>query len=260
VGFEKELLEARAAAVQAATAIRRVRESGFAVESKKDQSPVTAADRESEAVITRILSDTFPNDGVLGEEGALRESKNGRRWIVDPIDGTRDFVRGNPFWGILIGLEQEGEVVAGVVHLPDMRQMYYGARGMGAWRNEERIRVSGIGSRREAVLCFQQINNVTGMPFAPRLLDWCRGFWAMRSFGGVLDSMMVASGQAEVWIEPRVAPWDLAAPRIILEEAGARFFNLDGGSSIYGGTAAACVPGMEEEVWRFFCGNEEEES
>ena len=102
-------------------------------ETKADNSPVTQADRECERVVARMLSETFPSDGVLGEEGASVESASGRKWIVDPIDGTRDYVRGNPLWANLIALESDGEVVAGVVNLPLFGRLYSATRGGGAY-------------------------------------------------------------------------------------------------------------------------------
>ena len=218
---------------------------GVIAEVKADESPVTVADREAERVIAAILSDAFPADGLLGEEGAARESHNGRRWIIDPIDGTRDFVRGNPAWAVLIGLEEAGEVVAGVANLAATGEMVTAARGSGAWLNGARVHVSGVADPAQAVLCVSQLNRLEGFAFAQRLMEWMKPFWAVRSMGGCLDATMVARGQADLWIEPAAAPWDLAALKIIVEEAGGRFFNFDGGASIGGGNCVCCTPGLE---------------
>ncbi len=122
-------------------------------ETKPDNSPVTEADRECERLIARLLSEAFPEDGLLGEEGTLAESRSGRRWIIDPIDGTRDYVRGNPLWANLIALEEDGEVVAGVVNLPMLGNLYSAWRGGGALHNGSPIGVSSKSSIDEAVLC-----------------------------------------------------------------------------------------------------------
>ena len=101
------------------------------------------------------------------------------------------------------------------------------------------------------MLCINELHGITSYPFAGRLLDWMQQFWAVRSMGGCLDAVMVARGQADLWIEPSAAPWDLAPLKVIVEEAGGRFFNMDGGSSIYGGSCVITTPGLEEEARRF---------
>jgi fructose-1,6-bisphosphatase/inositol monophosphatase family enzyme len=177
----------------------------------------------------RMLSDAFPEDGILGEEGARADSRSGRRWIIDPIDGTRDYVRGNPLWANLIALEAEGDV-AGVVNLPVLGKLY--ARAVAAERivNGSGIQASGKTSIDESVLCVNGYDKWPTRRFRDHLLDWMERFWAVRGLGGAADAMMVASGQAEVWIEPVASPWDFAPLKVILEEAGARYFNIDGGS------------------------------
>ena len=242
----------RAARAAAEIALRY--QTGIQIESKADLSPVTIADRECETLIARMLAEAFPDDGLLGEEGARVESRSGRRWIVDPIDGTRDYVRGNPQWATLIGLEAGGEIVAGIVNLPVQGSLYLACSGGGAWRNGARISVSAKASPADSVLCVNALNKLRGIPFRDRLLDWAEEFWAVRSLGGAPDSMLIASGQGEVWIEPFAAAWDLAPVKIIVEEAGGVFFNFNGRSSIYGGNCVACVPGLEAEVKRFLRG------
>ncbi|MGA2212655.1 MAG: inositol monophosphatase [Bryobacteraceae bacterium] len=219
-------------------------------ETKADNSPVTQADRECERMIARMLSDAFPEDGILGEEGAHLESRSGRRWIIDPIDGTRDYVRGNPLWANLIALEAEGDVALGVVNLPVLGKLYSASRGGGAHLNGSGIRVSSKTSVNDSVLCVNGYDKMANLPFRAELLDWMARFWAVRGLGGAADAMMVASGQAEVWIEPVASPWDFAPLKVILEEAGARYLNMDGCSSIYAGNAIGCAPGLEQEVRR----------
>ena len=220
-------------------------------ETKPDRSPVTQADRDCEQMIARMLSDAFPGDGLMGEEGARAETRNGRRWIIDPIDGTRDYVRGNPLWANLIALEAGGDVVVGVVNLPVLGKLCGASRGGGAYRNGVRMHASAKTSVEESVLCVNGYDKVPKMPFRDRLLDWMARFWSVRGMGGAADTMMVAAGQAEVWIEPSASTWDFAPLKIILEEAGARFLNFDGGSTIYAGNGVGCAPGLDLEVRRF---------
>jgi histidinol-phosphatase len=225
-------------------------------ETKPDKSPVTQADRECELLISRMLSEAFPDDGILGEEGASAETRSGRRWIIDPIDGTRDYVRGNPLWANLIGLEKDGDVVVGIVNLPMLGKLYSASRGAGAWCNGSRISASSKTSVQESVLCVNGYDKVARSPYYGRLLDWMTRFWAVRGLGGAADAMLVASGQAEIWLEPSAAPWDFAPLKVVLEESGARYLNVDGGSSIYAGNAIGCAPGLEQEVRRFLGLNE----
>jgi len=254
MGFGQEIEVARKAATRAAGLALRHQAAGIRAESKPDDSPVTIADRECERLIAGMLEAAFPDDGVLGEEGARKESKNGRRWIIDPIDGTRDFVRGNPLWGVLIGLEERGEMAAGVVHLPLLSQTCWAWRGGGAFRNDTPMRVSTIDDPRLAVLSVNSLNRIVEMPFSRRLLEWSSRFWACRSLGGTPDAMMLAAGELDAWIEPKVAAWDLAAVQVILEEAGALFFTFSGARSIYEGNAIACTPGLERELRDYFLG------
>jgi histidinol-phosphatase len=244
--WHRELELARVLARQGGAIALRYWNTGLQPETKSDASPVTIADRECERFISRSLEEAFPEDGLLGEEGAAKDSRSGRRWIIDPIDGTRDFVRGNRAWAILIGLEEAGEVVAGVSYLPAMDEMFTAARGAGAFLNGEPIRTSDISDASQAVLCVNGFNSIRKHEFSAGLLDWMAQFWAVRSMGGCLDAMMVARGQAELWIEISGKPWDFAPLKVIAEEAGAKFFNFDGGSSIYGGNCVICAPGMEE--------------
>jgi histidinol-phosphatase len=250
--FEHEIEVARITALRAAELALRLQAEGVHAETKPDDSPVTNADRECERLIAAALDAAFPDDGILGEEGARKESKNGRRWIIDPIDGTRDYLRGNPLWGVLIGLEKNGEVVAGVVRLPMLDQTCWASRGAGAFRNDLRIHVSSISDPRLAVISVNSLNRISEMPFSRRLIDWASQFWACRCLGGTPDAMMVAAGEMDAWIEPQVAPWDLAAVQVILEEAGAVFFAFNGERSIHQGSAIACTPGLEKELRGFF--------
>ncbi len=244
-------LEVAVSAAKAAGELALRYQHGIEAETKSDLSPVTHADRECERLISSMLLEAFPQDGLLGEEGARRDATNGRKWIVDPIDGTRDYVRGNPLWATLIGLEVDGEIAAGVASLPALGGVYTAARGGGAFRNGERIHVSKKTTPSDAVLCVNGLNKAGMLAFKDRLFDWMQGFWAVRSMGGAPDAMLIASGQADAWIEPTAAPWDLAPLKVIIEEAGGVFFNLDGGRSIYGGNCIACAPGLEAELKAF---------
>jgi histidinol-phosphatase len=249
---EREIEVAVRAAQAAGDLAQSYQAKGISAAMKPDDSPVTVADRECERLIASILEDAFPEDGLFGEEGSNKEARSGRRWIIDPIDGTRDFIRGLPLWCTMIALEQNGAIQAGVVHLPPLNQTCWGARGQGAFRNGVRLQASGLARLSEAVLSLNGLNKMSAQPMGTRVLEWASRFWSVRSMGGTPDAMLVAAGEADVWIEAgNVSPWDLAAPQVILEEAGAVFFDFSGKRSIYGGPAAACAAGLEPELRTF---------
>jgi histidinol phosphatase-like enzyme (inositol monophosphatase family) len=251
MAFEREVEVAKLVAQEAGALAADYQRKGVTAETKYDESPVTAADRACEKLIVEQIAREFPEDGVLGEEGANRAGRNGRKWIIDPIDGTRDFVRGIPLWAVLIGLEQDGEVIAGAAHCPRQGLLLWASKGGGAWSNGQPIHVSSKADPSEAVLCFNGFQKAGMRRFSESLVGWLQGFWAVRSLGGAVDAMMIAQGFADAWIEPTAAPWDLAPLKIIIEEAGGRFASLEGQNTIYGGNAYACAPGLEPALRKF---------
>jgi histidinol-phosphatase len=248
MNWEREIEVCRNVARRAGELALKHAARGLSPEDKSDDSPVTAADRECEQLIVGELRAAFPDDGFLGEEGASDAGRSGRRWIVDPIDGTRDFIRGYKTWSNLIGLEADGEVVLGVCNLPAQGELYWAVRGRGAFVGDERIRVSTIDRRDRAVFCLTAFNNLKGYPLADTIVDYMSGYWAARSMGGCQDAVLVCSGRAEAWVELAAKAWDLAPFKVLAEEAGARFFNFDGGSSIHNSSAVICSPFLEEEL------------
>jgi histidinol-phosphatase len=248
--WDREIEVCRDVAQRAGELALRHAAAGVEREDKSDDSPVTVADRECERLIVSELRRAFPGDGVLGEEGASDDGTSGRRWLVDPIDGTRDFLRGLPTWSNLIALEADGEVVLGTCNLPAQRELYWAVRGRGAWVNDRRVRVSAIDRRDRAILTLTAFNNLGGSPVETRIVEYMSGFWAVRSMGGCQDAVLVVSGRAEAWIELEAKAWDLAPFLVLAEEAGARFFNFDGGRSIHGGNAVICAPFLEDELRR----------
>jgi histidinol-phosphatase len=212
--------------------------SGFDVSIKDDHSPVTQADREAEKAIVEILSRAFPSHGVLGEElGARGDAEV--RWIVDPIDGTRNFVRHVPIWATLIALEEHGEITAGVIHVPPTGEMYTARRGGGAFLNGERLDVSTCAVMREAFLVHG------GLGLIKQAGPW-DGFMRLvdaterqRGFGDYMGYTVVAGGKAEIYLEVDLKPWDLAPCKILVEEAGGVFTDLHGRATIYSGHALA---------------------
>jgi histidinol-phosphatase len=250
--FEKELAFARRIAVAAGEQAIRIRRQGISPEAKADASPVTIADKENERLIREAIEAEFPTDGILGEEGSSKAGGSGRRWIIDPIDGTRDFVRGNRFWCVLLALESEGEPAVGVAHFPLLQETYWATRGGGSHRNGQRLHASSVTSISECAFNPNGLHLAQARPYLARVTDLCQRAWSVRSYGGALDACMVAAGQADIWFEPKVAPWDLAPLKLILEESGAAFFALDGSRSIERGNAIGCTPGLVAQVRSVF--------
>lgn len=252
MAWERELEAALEVARAAGAVALSYFGAGLAVDTKPDDSPVTAADRECERLLAARLAEFFPADGILGEEGTSRPAASGRRWIIDPIDGTRDFVRGSFLWSNLLALESAGEVVVGVASFPAQGRLYYAVKGQGAWcvegRTETQLSCSSIDTPRKAVVCPGVLNQPWPDPCGGRLPGFLRQFWAVRSLGGATDAMLVASGKAEAYLEPGLKPWDVAALAIIGGEAGCAWHDFEGRRTIYGGSLALYAPGLGPAV------------
>ncbi len=249
--YERELAFGRDLARRAGALALKYREGGIGHEVKDDESPVTIADKECEKLIVAAIAEAFPDDGMLGEEGAMKESPNGRKWIIDPIDGTRDFIRGTRAWSVLIGLEEAGEVVAGFAYFPSTDELFSASKGGGAYWNAEKMSISNIAARGQALICVNGFSYMRRFAFADNLLEFLETFWTVRSMGGCVDAMLVSSGRADVWLEAQAKPWDLAPLKIIANEAGAVTFDFEGKDTIYGGTFVITVPALADEVKRF---------
>src|SRR5436305_5968697 len=156
---------------QAGQLALRYFDSSLAVEWKTDKSPVTVADREAETFLRKTLRERFPGDGFLGEEFGDQPGTTGYRWIIDPIDGTRNFVRGIPLWGTLVGLEYRDEQIAGVAEVPTLGHTYRALRGDGAYRNDRRIRVSDVASLSESIMFYSSLSWFAKAGYRDAFLD-----------------------------------------------------------------------------------------
>jgi histidinol-phosphatase len=245
------LLDFAARTAEEAGAITLAHFGRVAVEFKGDGSEVTEADRAAERHLRAAIAEVFPEDGILGEEGSDVPSRSGRRWIVDPIDGTRSFASGVPLYGVLIALEVEGEPVLGCVHFPPLRQTLTAARGAGAWFNGIRAQVSECDELASARLV------TSGMEY---WRDWApeegkRGWDRLvgrvrtaRTWGDCYGYSLVATGRAELMAEPMCgSAWDIAPMVPIFAEAGGRFTTL-GGTPIRARTTALASNGLLHEA------------
>jgi histidinol-phosphatase len=200
----------------------------FTVEWKRDVSPVTAADREAETLLRTHLLGRFPADGFLGEEHGEQAGSSGFRWVIDPVDGTRNFVRGIPLWATLVGLEYRGEAVAGVVDAPALGQTWRALRGDGAWRDDRRLRVSDIGDLGQATMFYTSLSWFERAGRRDVFLKLANRVQTQRGYGDFYGHVLVAQGSGELMVEHGVHIWDVVAIQPIVEEAGGRFTDWDG--------------------------------
>lgn len=221
---------------------------------KDDGTIVTEADEAVERVLREALADSYPADAILGEEqGGTGAAENGRRWIIDPIDGTKNYAWGIPVWATLIALEADGEIVAGVVSAPALAERYDAARGTGARRNGSPISVSSVADMTQARVGYGSIEAFDDHGSADRLLGLVRRARASRGLGDFWGHMMVAAGHLDVMAEPEVSPWDIAALLVIVEEAGGRVTDL-GGERRAGGSVLTTNGALHDEALRLLAG------
>jgi histidinol-phosphatase len=233
-------------------ATRRFRALDLQVDTKPDLTPVTDADRAVEEHIRGVLRRSRPRDAVLGEEfGQIGVGP--RRWVVDPIDGTKNYVRGVPVWATLIALMMGDEVVAGVVSAPAIGRRWWAARGNGAWTGRSlarasRCQVSGVRDLADASLSFSEVTEWEKAGKLEPFLALTRSVWRSRAYGDFWSYMLVAEGAVDIAAEPEVSLWDLAALQVIVEEAGGRFTDLSGVARPDGGSAVATNGHLQDEV------------
>lgn len=210
----------------------------IAVEEKSDGTPVTAADKQCERLIRESIADKFPEDAILGEEEGGDDAPllKGRRWIIDPIDGTYNYARAVPIFSTLLALEKEGEIVLGVVYNPAANEIFWAEKGAGAYRNGKRIKVSEISEITNAQFNFGALSRIQAMGLWDSFAELVKKTVRQRGFGDYLGFAHVFEGKAEAHLEVGVKVWDLAPMKIIVEEAGGQFSDLSGGTSVYRGS------------------------
>lgn len=223
---------------------------GVEPEFKSDESPVTIADREAETFIRREIETRYPSHGILGEEHGEKPAPNsgGYRWVIDPIDGTRAFVRGVPLYGVLIGLELAGEVCVGVAHYPALGETLSAASGQGCWWNGRKAQVSKVTRLQDALLAHSDTASFgrLGRMAAWERLQKATGFRA--GWGDCYGYLLVATGRADVMIDPIMNAWDCGPFPVILSEAGGYFGDWRGNVTMHGGEAVATNAALREQV------------
>jgi len=263
-GYDDDLRLAHVIADQVdAVTTARFKAQDLHVETKPDHTPVTDADRQAEEIVRAQLGRTRPRDAVVGEE--LPATGHGpRQWVIDPIDGTKNFVRGVPVWATLIGLIDNGEVVLGLVSAPALGRRWWAAVGSGAWTGRSlsqatRLRVSAVADVEDASLSYSSLSGWEADGRLDGFLDLTRTVWRTRAYGDFWSYVLVAEGAVDIACEPDLALHDMAALVPIVTEAGGRFTSVTGVPGPFGRSALATNGLLHDQVRAFLDPFEEED-
>jgi histidinol-phosphatase len=221
---------------------------GLAVERKADGTPVTDADRDAERAIRSAIAERFPGHAVLGGEDGLAGDPSAPRWIVDPIDGTKNFVRGNPVWATLIALQVDEAEVLGVVSAPALGNRWDGVVGGPAHQDDREVRVSDVADLAAAEISFGGLGYFDARGAGGAVAELTARTARQRGYGDFWQHCLVASGACEVAIEAEVSLWDLAAVKVVVEAAGGRFTDLTGVETADGGSAISSNGRVHDDV------------
>lgn len=231
-------------------------QTGLAAERKADNSPVTLADRQTEQKLRELIARYWPDHALIGEEYGHQpgQTGNGYTWIIDPIDGTKSFISGVPFYGVLLALVKDEEPLLGVAHFPALNDMVYAARGGGCFWNGRPARVSSVARLADAVLLASDLDTFARFnrqETFQRLID---ATYYQRTWGDAYGYALVATGRAEIMLDPIMALWDCGPLQVILEEAGGTFTDWRGTPTIFGGEAVATNGVLFDAVMRLVSG------
>ncbi len=225
--------------------------AGVAVELKADRTPVTEADRGAEQKLRDLIGRYWPEHGVWGEEYGRGPGTSPLTWVLDPIDGTRSFIHGVPLYAVLVALvEGEGAPLLGVAHFPALNETIYAARGEGCYWDGRRVRVSDVSSLKEATLLFSELDTFGPHGKAAAWEHLVAATGMHRTWGDAYGYALVATGRAEIMVDPIMETWDCAPHQVILEEAGGTFTDWNGTPTIYGREALATNGALYEQVMK----------
>ncbi len=239
-----------------AMALRHFRRD-IVISTKPDRTFVTEADQAIERSIRAMITAAYPDHGLVGEEYGTEAGQGSVRWYIDPIDGTHNFMRGVPLFGTLLAAERDGEVVVGVMSAPAIGSRWYASRGGGAWAVDalgpdagipRRLGVSHVDALADAQVLHASADEIAASGLAPGFPAIVRDCWRDRGFGDFWGYALVAEGAAEAMVEVGPYSWDLAAPSIVVEEAGGRFTDLDGKRTIHSGHVLATNGRLHAEI------------
>ena len=230
------------------------------IETKGDGSPVTIADRGAEEVARRWIESRFPSDGIVGEEFGVIRPDARRRWIIDPIDGTKSFVRTVPLWGTLVAIAEGDTVVAGAAYFPAIGEIAVAAVGAGCWWNDSRCSVSTISDISAATVLTSDLQFKAAPERQQVWNDLSDSAAVSRTWGDCYGYLLVATGRAEVMADPIVSAWDVAALMPLITEAGGAFTSWDGKETAFGGSAIATNGALSREVRDILSGGRDNEA
>lgn len=224
-------------------------QTALEIERKRDATPVTVADRESEQFLRREIARVFPDDEIVGEEyGSTGGGTSGRRWILDPLDATKTFVHGVPFYGVLVAVEEGGELVAGAVAIPALQEIVVAQQGQGCWWNGRRCQVSATPSLSDALLLTTDVANSYRYGKGKEWEALSNRARMVRTWGDCYGYVLVATGRADAMVDPIVELWDIAPMKPIIEEAGGRFTDYDGATTVHSRCAIASNGALHDEI------------
>jgi len=249
--FKNELSFAQKIVEEAGRIALRHFHDGVAAEMKSDNTPVTIADKEVEQLIRQAIAKQFPDDEILGEEGcplpnAATSASKGRRWIIDPIDGTYNFQRGVPIFTIMLALEVDGDIVLGFIYNPAAGDLFWAEKNAGAFKNGHKLAVSSIDNLEESQCNFGAPKRILARGLWNGFTKLIASTYRQRGFGDYLSFAYLLEGKAELALEVGLKPWDLAAVKIIAQEAGGQYYDLNGGESIYTGDCLITNGSLDE--------------
>ncbi len=235
--------------------LRYFRASDLAIETKPDHSPVTRADKESEQILRNQLAKHFPQDSIVGEEFGTQQGTTGYNWYLDPIDGTQSFIRGVPLYGVMMGLEHKDQAVAGVIVFPALDEIVYAAKGLGAWWSDgldpidpKEARVTRVSDLSNACLSTTSTRGFDRIGKTDQFRNLLNSVDLHRGLPDCYGHYLVATGRAEIMIDPEMNVWDCAPLQTIIEEAGGKFSDLQNNATIHGDNAISTNGILHDKV------------
>lgn len=215
---------------------------------KKNLTPVTVADIKCEKFLIDRINSDYPKHSLLTEETGAIDNSSEFKWIIDPLDGTKNYMRNHPFWGTLLALEWEGEVILGVISMPVLGETIYAVKGGGCFYNGKRVKVSKVDKLNNSYCLFGSLELIIPQPYKNNFMNIVSGSLYSRGFGDCHGHSFVINGRAEFMIDPHVAPYDVAATKICVEEAGGMLTDINGNNDIYSGSALISNGKVHDEV------------
>ncbi len=246
--YEEYLDEALEIAERASDIAYSYFRQALLIEMKENQTPVTIADRKAEESVREELAKRFPNHGILGEEFGEHKTDSEWVWTVDPIDGTRSFIRGIPLFGTLLGLMQKGVPVVGVMVLPALDEVYYAAKGFGCFCNDYQVHVSNTKVLESALVSIGDVPCFESAGYRRQLDTLAKSAELIRGYTDCFGHSLVLRGAIDAMVDPIVSPWDVAPLACLITEAGGDYFTFEGEKTHMGKSFISCTPALRDAL------------